>query len=162
MARVMLNELKKEVAGKVLIFSDEDFHLNKHLNRRNNHTIAANGKTVDPANRFQGQPKFPQKAMFFGFVGSEGKAFPGVWIKGTMNGCMYKSILIHNVFLVLDATYSQGNYIWDAGWSLLPHQQSHDDLPEEQVGVQGVLVKGNLTSQLLQHEPLGLQSMEPH
>ena len=113
MAWVMLNKLKKEVAGKVLIFSNEnDFHLNKHLNRRNNHTIAANGKTVDPANRFQGQPKFPQKAMFLGFVGNDGKAFPGMWIKGTMNGHMYKSIPIHNVFPVLDTTYSKGNYIW--------------------------------------------------
>ncbi len=113
MAWVMLNKLKKEVAGKVLIFSNEnDFHLNKHLNRRNNHTIAANAKAVDPANRFQGWLKFLQKAMFFGFVGSDGKAFPGVWIKGTMNRHMYKSILIHNVFPVLDTTYGKGNYVW--------------------------------------------------
>ncbi len=67
MAQVMLNKLKNEVAGKVLIFSDEkDFHLNKHLNRRNNCTIATNAKAADLANRFQGQPKFPQKAMYFG------------------------------------------------------------------------------------------------
>ncbi len=63
-------------------------------------------------NRFQGRPKFPKKAMFFGFIGSDGKAFPGIWVEGTMDAAQYKSILIRKVFLILDATYGKGNYIW--------------------------------------------------
>ncbi len=92
MCRDMLNKLKGEAAGKTLIFSDEkDFHLNKHLNRRNN-TIAASAKTTEPSNRFQGHPKFPQKAMFWGWIGSDGKVFPGVWIKGTMDGPIHVQV----------------------------------------------------------------------
>ncbi len=113
MCTSMLNKLKRLAAGKVLIFSDEkDFHLTKYHNRRNDRTIAANSKAVDPSNRFVGRPKFPQKAMFFGFVGSDGKAFPGVWIKGNLDAAGYKSILIRKVIPILDATYGAGNYIW--------------------------------------------------
>ncbi len=113
MSTTMINKLKGEVSGKILVFSDEkDFHLNKHLNRRNDRTLAASAKDVDKANRFQGRPKFPKKAMFFGFIGSDGKAFPGIWIDGTMNAAKYKSILVRKVFPILDATYGMGNYIW--------------------------------------------------
>ncbi len=81
----MINKVKGKSAGKILVFSNEDFHLSKHLNRRNNRTLAASTKAVDPVNRFQGHPKFPKKAMFFGFIRSDGKAFPGIWVKGTMD-----------------------------------------------------------------------------
>ncbi len=113
MCRMMVNKLKREVAGKILIFSDEkDFHLSKHLNHRNARTIAPSAANANPSNRFQGCPKFPKKAMFFGFIGSDGKAFPGVWTEGTMDAAMYRSILIRKVILVLNTTYGAGNYIW--------------------------------------------------
>ncbi len=109
----MLNKLKGEMAGKVVIFSDEkDFHLMKHVNRRSNRTIASSAKDMVPEDRFIGVAKFPQMAMFFGFVSSDGKAFPGVWVNGTLDGPKYKSILIHKVFPMLNATYGASNYIW--------------------------------------------------
>ena len=111
MCRLMLNRMKGMT--KPLIFSDEkDFLLTKHHNRRNERTIASSSKDVDPSNRFVGRPKFPQKAMFFGFVGSDGKSFPGVWIKGTLNADRYKQILIHNGIPILDNTYGKDNYVW--------------------------------------------------
>ena len=113
MCKIMLNRMKRKDAGKILVFSDEkDFHLTKHHNRRNDRTIASSAKAVEPTNRFVGRPKFPQKAMFFGFVGSDGTAFPGVWLDGTLNRIKYKSILIRKVIPILDATYGRGNYIW--------------------------------------------------
>ena len=113
MCRLMLSKLKREAAGKILIFSDEkDFHLTKHHNRRNDRTLATNAKAVDPTHRFQGHAKFPQKAMFFGFIGSDGKAFPGIWINGTLDSTKYKSILARHVIPVLNSTYGAGNYIW--------------------------------------------------
>ena len=116
LCRGMLNKLRREAACKVLVLSDEkDCHLNKHLNKRNHRIIGASAKAVDPAHRFQGRPKFPQKAMFFGYMGSDGKVFPGVWVKGTVDTAKYKTILIRHVIPTLDrtyGTYGRGNYIW--------------------------------------------------
>ena len=113
MGTTILAKLKNEAAGKILVFSDEkDFHVDKHINRRNERTIATSAKAVDPSNRFVGRSKFPQKAMLFAFVGSDGTAFPPVWIDGTLDAAKYKSILIRKVFPLLDATYGRGNYIW--------------------------------------------------
>ena len=84
MSTFMLNWLKGDHGWKKLVFSDEkDFHLNKHLNRHNNRTMAPSSKDVEPSNRYQGRPKFDKKAMFFGYVGSDSTAFPGLWIEGT-------------------------------------------------------------------------------
>ena len=64
MSTFMLNWLKGEHGWKKLVFSDEkDFHLNKHLNRRNNRTMAPSSKDVKPSNRYQGRPKFAKKAL---------------------------------------------------------------------------------------------------
>ena len=113
MCKKMLNMMKREVKGKVLVFLDEkDFHLTKHHNCCNDHTLAPNTKSVSPANRFIGRAKFPKKAMFFGYVGSDGKAFLGIWLKGTLNGVKYKSILTKHVIPTLNSTYSTRNYIW--------------------------------------------------
>ncbi len=113
MCKFMLNRPQREDTGKILVFSDKkDFHLIKHHNRRNDRIIASSAKAVDSANRFMGRPKLPQKAMLFGFVGSDRKAFPGVWVKSILDAAGYKSILIRKVFPILDATYSKGNYIW--------------------------------------------------
>ncbi len=88
MSTFMLNWLKGEHGWKKLVFSDEkDFHLNKHLNRRNNRTMAPSSKDVKPSNRYQGRPKFAKKAMFFGYVGSDGTAFPGLWIDPSTSRC---------------------------------------------------------------------------
>ncbi len=110
---VILSRLKNEVKGKILVFSDEkDFHIDKHVNRRNQRVIAESASAIARSDRFVGRSKFPAKAMLFGFVGSDGTAFPPVWIKGTMDAVQYKNILIRKVFPVLDATYGVGNYIW--------------------------------------------------
>ncbi len=113
MCKRMLNMVKGPAAGKICVFSDEkDFHLSKHVNRRNDRVIGACAKAVTPKNTFAGRPKFPKKAMFFGFIGTNGKAFPGVWIQGSMDGAMNKQILARRVFPILDRIYSVGNYIW--------------------------------------------------
>ncbi len=111
--RIILNKLKSDAAGKIIVYSDEkDFHVDKYVNRRNSRTIARSAKDVEPSNRFVGRSKFPAKAMLFGFVGSDGTAFPPVWVKGNMDAAQYKRILAHNVFPILDRTYGVGNYIW--------------------------------------------------
>ncbi len=113
MSKIMLNRMKRDDVNKILVFSDEkDFHLNKHLNRRNHRTLAISSKAVNPINRFQGRPKFPKKAMFFGYVGSDGKAFPGLWIQGTMDAAKYKKILIRHVLPMLESTYGKNNFVW--------------------------------------------------
>ncbi len=113
MSKAMLNRLKRDDINKILCFSDEkDFHLNKHLNRRNHRTMAPSAKDVDPANRYQGRPKFPKKAMFFGYVGSDGTAFPGLWIEGTLDGPKYKQMLVRHILPTLERTYGKDNFIW--------------------------------------------------
>ncbi len=108
----MLNRLKRDTASKILIFSDtKDFHVDKHVNSRNNRVTSTNAKSVDPAKRYMACSKFPKKAMLFGFVGSDGRVFPPVWIKGTMDAPMYKRIWVHKVFPILDRTYGAGNYV---------------------------------------------------
>lgn len=110
---IILNKLKGEAAGKIIAYSDEkEFHVNKHINSRNQRTIAKSPAAVSPANRFIGKSKFPSKAMLFAFVGSDGTAFPLVWINGTLNSAGYKQIIAHKVFPILDRTYGMGNYIF--------------------------------------------------
>ena len=111
--QTILNQLKRDAVRKVRVFSDEkDFHVDKFMNRRNHHIIAKSAKVMDPKKRFVGKSKFPKKAMMFGYVGSDGTAFPPVWAKGNADARQYKSILIRHVFPNLDRTYSMGNYIW--------------------------------------------------
>ncbi len=63
MGRLMLNRLRGNAAGKILIFSDEkDFHQDKHVNRRNTRILVTNSKAIDPEKRFVGHQKFPRKA----------------------------------------------------------------------------------------------------
>ncbi len=50
--------------------------------------------------------------MMFGYIGSDGTAFPPIWIKGNLDSTMYKRILSHTVFPMLDRTYGVGKYIW--------------------------------------------------
>ncbi len=109
----MLNKLQRKVAGKILVMTDEkDFHLTKHHNHRNDRTLAENAKAVDPVNRFQGCPKFPKKAMFLGYLGSNGKAFPGIWLEGRVTATRYKDILARHFIPTLNSTYNVGNWIW--------------------------------------------------
>ncbi len=111
--QTILNQLKRDAIRKVRVFSDEkDFHVDKFVNRRNHHIIAKSAKAMDPKKRFMGKSKFPKKAMMFGYVGSDGTAFPPVWAKGNADARQYKSILIRHVFPNLDRTYGVGNYIW--------------------------------------------------
>ncbi len=113
MGTIMLNKLKGDAAGKTLIFSDEkDFHMDKHANRRNTRVIAKSNKDLTPDQKYLGHSKFPRKAMLFGFVGSDGKIFPPVWVRTPMDSVQYKAILVRKVFPILDATYGKGNYIW--------------------------------------------------
>ena len=111
--KLILNKLRGEVSGKTIVFSDEkDFHVDKYSNRRNDRTIAKSAKAVKPKDRFVGRSKFPAKAMMFGYVGSDGKAFPPIWIKGTLNSAGYKHILASKVIPKLNSTYGMGNFIW--------------------------------------------------
>ncbi len=143
MCTAMINKLKGKLASKILVFSDKkDFHLSKHLNRRNNRTLVASTKAVDLVNRFQGRPKFPKKAMFFGFIGTDGKAFPGIWVKGTMDAAQYKSILIRKVFPILDATYGKGNYIWTQDWASVHMANTILTYLENRLGSEGFWSRG--------------------
>ena len=158
MCKKMLNMMKREVKGKVLVFLDEkDFHLTKHHNCCNDHTLAPNTKSVSPANRFIGRAKFPKKAMFFRYVVSDRKAFPGIWLKGTLNGAKYKSILAKHVIPTLNSTYGAGNYIWTQGGISSHTANSILKYLDGKLGSQGVLVQGHLATKLLQPEPPGLQ-----
>ena len=109
----ILNYLKNNRDHRVLIFSDEkDFHLEKYMNRRNSRYIAKSPDTVPPSVKYVGRAKFPKKAMMLGVVGADGKAFPPVWINGTLDGPMYKQILAYKILPMLDKTYGKGKYIW--------------------------------------------------
>ena len=109
----ILNWLKEGHRGKVLVFSDEkDFHVDKYINRRNSRYISTSVKDAPPKIKYVGASKFPAKAMMLGVICSDGKALPPVWIKGNMDGPMYKNILSRKVFPVLDATYGKGGYVW--------------------------------------------------
>ncbi len=65
---------------------------------------------MDTSDRFVDWPKFPQKAMLFGVLNSESKAFPRVWIKGTLDAAGSKSILVRKVIPILNV--GKGNYTW--------------------------------------------------
>ncbi len=46
--KIILNLLKREAVGKILVYSDEkDFHVDKYLNRRNSRTIAECAKAAN-------------------------------------------------------------------------------------------------------------------
>ncbi len=109
----IINFLKSKEAGKVLVFSDEkDFHVDKHVNRRNSRYIAESPDAVAPEVRYVGASKFPAKAMMLGYVGSDGTVFPPIWIKGTMDGTMYKKLMQYKILPLLDSTYGKGKYVW--------------------------------------------------
>ncbi len=111
--KAILNFLRRPAVGKVLVFSDEkDFHIDKYSNRRNSRYISESPSTASPSIKYVGSSKFPAKAMMLGYVGSDGTAFPPIWIKGTMDGVMYKKLLVHKILPLLGSTYGKGNYVW--------------------------------------------------
>ena len=111
-ARVILNKLKSG-KDKVLIFSDEkDYHVDKHHNRRNSRYISESPKVADPTVKYVGRQKHPAKAMMLGYVDSDSKAFPPIWVKGTVRKENYKRMLSQTVIPTLDRTYGKGNYVW--------------------------------------------------
>ncbi len=109
----IVNFLKSKDSSKVLVFSDEkDFHVDKYHNTRNSRYIAESPETAPPEVRYVGFSKLPAKAMMLGYVGSDGTAFPPIWINSTMDGPMYKRILQFKILPILDSTYGKGNYVW--------------------------------------------------
>ena len=141
--QTILNQLKRDAVGKVRIFSDEkDFHVDKFMNRRNHHIIAKSAKVMDPKKRFVGKSKFPKKAMMFGYVGSDGTAFPPVWVKGNVDARQYKFILIRHVFPNLDQTYGMGNYIWSQDGASCHTTNDILAYLERQLGSKGFWSKG--------------------
>eukprot|EP00095_Tigriopus_kingsejongensis_P011540 snap_masked-scaffold33_size549341-processed-gene-2.6 protein:Tk11540 transcript:snap_masked-scaffold33_size549341-processed-gene-2.6-mRNA-1 annotation:"Importin-11" len=98
--------LKKKPADQVLIFSDEKiFTVDAVSNSRTTRYIAKRPEDVHPSVRYQGRSKHPAGAMMLGVVGSDGKAFPPIWVKGTMDSTQYKRILAYKVFPTLNQTY---------------------------------------------------------
>ena len=114
MGKMMVNKLRREAAGKTLVFSDEkDFHVDKHINRRNTRIIAESTKSLSPEQRYVGHSKFTRKVMLFGFVGADGKKFPPpVWVKTPMDAPQYRQMLIAKVFPKLNEAYGKGNSVW--------------------------------------------------
>ncbi len=111
--RKIIQFLRTELNGHVLVFSDKkDFYMDKKINRHYNQYMATSTKAVDPKLRFMGQSKHPQKASMLGIIMSDGKMLPLIWYEGTMDMTKYKNILARKVFLVLDATYGCGGYVW--------------------------------------------------
>ena len=141
--KVMLNRLKRDDINKIRVFSDEkDFHVDKYVNRRNKRILAKSSKAVSPSKRYVGRSKFPKKAMMFGYVGSDGTAFPPVWVKGTMDAAQYKSILSRKVFPTLDKTYGVGNYIWTQDGASSHTARSVLSYLERRLGSKGFWSKG--------------------
>lgn len=110
--KALLNKMKKGENG-VLVFSDEKiFTVDAVSNSRSLRYIAKSPSDVDPSIKFTGRTKHPAWAMMLGIVGSDGKAFPPVWIQETLSTPQYKSILSRKVFPILNATYGVGNWVW--------------------------------------------------
>lgn len=108
----ILNMLKRQ-RNKVLIFSDEKiFTVDATSNSRSTRYIAKSPEEADPAVKYVGKTKHPAGAMMLGVIGSDGKAFPPYWTKGTVDSIQYKQLLSRKVFPALDATYGCGNWIW--------------------------------------------------
>ncbi len=77
----MITKMKWGFQGKVLVFCDEkDFHVDKHINRCNSRYVATFPATTEPSVKFIGCSKHPAKVMILGYVRSEGRAFPPVWL----------------------------------------------------------------------------------
>ncbi|XP_071744200.1 uncharacterized protein [Lepeophtheirus salmonis] len=107
-SKILLNILKKP-NRKVLIFSEEkNYTVDPVSNSRSLLYIAKIPKDAPPEVKFTGRSKHPANAMMFVVIGSDGKAFPLVWIKGTVKANEYKIILAMKVFPALNVTYSIG------------------------------------------------------
>eukprot|EP00095_Tigriopus_kingsejongensis_P008388 snap_masked-scaffold9_size846264-processed-gene-2.1 protein:Tk08388 transcript:snap_masked-scaffold9_size846264-processed-gene-2.1-mRNA-1 annotation:"Calmodulin" len=90
--------LKKKPADQVLIFSDEKiFTVDAVSNSRTTSYIAKRPEDVHPCVRYQGRSKHPAGAMMLGVVGSYGKAFPPIWVKGNKDSTQYKRILAYKI-----------------------------------------------------------------
>ncbi len=108
----MLNLLHQETVGCVLVFSDKkDFHVDQFLNRRNDRYLATSTKDTDLSIRYVGASKFPDKKMMFGYIGSDGTAFPPIWIEGNMDGLMYKNIMARKVIPTVERTYGKDKFV---------------------------------------------------
>ncbi len=66
----MLNLLYQETVGHVLVFSDEeDFHVDKLLNRRNDRYLATSTKDADPSISYIGASKLSAMKMMLDQTG---------------------------------------------------------------------------------------------
>ncbi len=108
----LLNMMKKG-SDKTLIFSNEKiFTINAVSNSRSLRYIARKPEVIPPEVRYMGRTKHLASAMMLRYIGADGKAFPPVWVKGSVNTAQYKNILAFKVFPVLDATYGHGKWVW--------------------------------------------------
>eukprot|EP00095_Tigriopus_kingsejongensis_P005065 maker-scaffold330_size203968-snap-gene-0.22 protein:Tk05065 transcript:maker-scaffold330_size203968-snap-gene-0.22-mRNA-1 annotation:"transposable element tcb2 transposase" len=77
-----------------------------------------------------------------GVVCSNGVKLPPIWVKGTLKATEYKSILVHKVFPVLDATLGVGNYIWQQDGAPAHTADAVQSYIERRLGSSGFWSKG--------------------
>ncbi len=107
----ILNFLKRG-DDKVLVFSDEKiFTIDAVGNSRTKWYIAKKPEDVPAEIHYHGHSKHPAASMMLGIVSGNRKAFPPVWINGTLDANKYKRILVHKVFPMLDTTYGARNWV---------------------------------------------------
>lgn len=82
-------------------------------------------------------PPPPPNAMMLGFVGSDGKTFPPIWIDGSVNATTYKNDLVHQVLLVLEATYGSNGYIWTQDGVPVHTSKAIQNYLENKLGLSG-------------------------
>lgn len=107
----LLSFLKKKKPSTVLIFSDKkNWTVDQSRNSRNDRYLAYNVTDVPPTN----QTKHPASAMMLGVIASDGNAMPPHWFpKGLRMGATeYLDVMKTVVKPWLDATYPQGNFVW--------------------------------------------------
>ncbi len=110
--KVLLNKLKNG-KDKILVFSDKKkWTVDAVSNSRSTRYIAKRPTDVPPSVRFMGRTKHPASGMMLRYIRSDGKAFPPVWIQGTLGTANYMQVLAHKVFPFLDAMYGPWGWTW--------------------------------------------------
>ncbi len=153
-SRKILNWMKSNT-GIPIVFSDEkNWSVDPHHNCHNTRYVAKTKESVDPSVRYVPRSKFLAKAMSFGLVGTDGWAWKPLWIEGTLNSKRYVDLLKKKIIPALDDHCGPGGVPLSTRRCPLPHQQGHTAVPEEALGVQGVLAERDVAPQLAQPEPL--------
>jgi hypothetical protein len=112
----LLNHLKNDHKGKVILFSDECYFTLAQYSLQNDKFIWRKGDQANAPHdlRYVGQKQRASGSMFLGIVASNGDIGPTIWVEPgvKINADAYLDLLKEKVKPWIDATFEPGTWVW--------------------------------------------------